>query len=130
MRTKTMFRLGSLAGTVLCTTVILAAPSAFADHEIGFPGDGVFRVNVDIQPGLYASGAPRIACTWVRHATLGNSSMADAIDTGTSQGQQYARIARTDAAFETTGCTPWVLQKPDGSGPVVIPEGPAGGGEY
>jgi len=76
------------------------------------PGDGVFIVGVDVQPGLYKSAGPTRGsyCWWYRHSTIGTqgSSAGDVIQDGHSAGPQYVKIAPTDATFETEQCSPWV----------------------
>lgn len=73
------------------------------------PGDGTFRVGVDIAPGTYkSSGGTSLggSCYWFRHATVDGSN--DVIDSNSSTGPQYVQIAPTDGTFETSFCQPWV----------------------
>ncbi|CQD11791.1 lipoprotein [Mycobacterium lentiflavum] len=81
-------------------------PSASAAASI--PGEGTFRIGVDIPPGTYKSlggSSPGRTCYWFRHATVGGSN--DVLDSGSSTGQQYVTIAPTDGTFETSFCQPW-----------------------
>lgn len=69
-----------------------------------FPGNGVFIVGTDIQPGTYrAEGAGR-PCYWARLA-----APDDILDNNLGEGQQIAVIEAGDALFETSGCTDWTI---------------------
>lgn len=87
-----------------------AAPGAVADPGQTIPGDGVFRVGVDVAPGTYKSAGPSISgsmCSWSTHSSVG-VSMDDMVDGNASSGQLYANIPATVKAFETIGCQTWV----------------------
>jgi hypothetical protein len=79
------------------------------------PGDGVFIVGIDVQPGMYKSAGPTRGtyCWWYRHSTIGTqgSSAGDVIQDGNSAGPQYVVIAPSDATFETEQCSTWVRVK-------------------
>jgi hypothetical protein len=82
-------------------------PSATPANTI--PGNGTFRVGVDVAPGTYKSSGGTSStgsCYWYRHATVGGSN--DIIDSNESTGPQYVQIAPTDGTFETAFCQPWV----------------------
>jgi hypothetical protein len=95
----------------------------------GVPGNGVFRVGVDVAPGTYRTNGPTSAgatCSWATHRTLGAgwlgippiarpddvSGTSDIVDGNASTGQLYAKIPPTVAAFETNGCQPWQRVSP------------------
>ncbi|MFG3495917.1 hypothetical protein [Streptomyces sp. NPDC047928] len=71
------------------------------------PGDGVFLVGEDIQPGTYRSdGADTALCYWARLSdTTGEAD--DIIANGNAKGQIVVKIAPADAAFEASDCKPW-----------------------
>lgn len=51
------------------------------------PGDGTFRVGIDVAPGTYKSSggtSPSGSCYWYRHATVGGSN--DILDSNSSTG--------------------------------------------
>jgi len=95
---------------VLLTLAGSSVPTAVASPQQPIPGDGTYRVGVDVQPGVYisAGGIGGFPCVWFRHRTLG-ADPSDIIDSNASQGQQIVTIAGTDATFETSSCRPWSL---------------------
>ena len=69
------------------------------------PGDGVWRVGVDIQPGTYRSSAGD-PCSWARlYGFQGNSQ----IDTNVVWGPTVVTIRPTDLGFESRKCGTWTL---------------------
>lgn len=98
---------------VFAATVLvggLTAPDALAEPSQTIPGDGMFRVGVDIAPGTYKSAGPSSRdgmCSWSTHSAVGVSS-DDMVDANASSGQLYASIPGTVKAFQTTGCQTWV----------------------
>lgn len=74
------------------------------------PGDGVFEVGVDIQPGTYKSAGP-VDTDWGGYwARLSGTSgeFDDIIANGNPTGPVTVTIADSDVAFETTGMKEWV----------------------
>lgn len=71
------------------------------------PGDGTYRVGVDIRPGTYRTSGS-YSCYWARLRGLGGTS-ADIIANSSAAGPQIVQIAPTDAAFKTQGCPTWIL---------------------
>jgi len=68
------------------------------------PGEGTFRVNIDIRPGDYrTSGASDVgnSCYWFLQRHVGFVS-------NSSQRPMSVVIAPTDVAFKTSGCRPWM----------------------
>ncbi|OBB00851.1 hypothetical protein A5662_14250 [Mycobacteriaceae bacterium 1482268.1] len=69
------------------------------------PGDGTFRVGIDLQPGTYTA-IPRPGgynCMWTRLNSLSGTSDAK-ITSGGGEGPQYVTIEPSDAAFHTEYC--------------------------
>jgi hypothetical protein len=84
-----------------CGTWLLNAPAV----PTATPGDGVWRVGVDIQPGTYRSsgGDP---CYWARlFGFAGNSQ----IDIRLGSGPTSVTIKPTDVGFESRKCGSWTL---------------------
>jgi hypothetical protein len=84
-----------------CGTWLLNAPAV----PTATPGDGVWRVGVDIQPGTYRSsgGDP---CYWARlFGFAGNSQ----IDIHLGSGPTIVTIKPTDVGFESRKCGSWTL---------------------
>jgi hypothetical protein len=75
-----------------------------------FPGNGMFVVNKDIQPGTYESKpVPNEyveICAWRRLKDT-SGSRESTIDGNISQGSVTVTIKRSDGAFETRGCQEW-----------------------
>lgn len=75
-----------------------------------FPGNGMFVVNSDIEPGTYSSRpAPNgyvEICFWRRLKDT-SGSRDSTIDGDVAQGSATVTIKRTDGAFETRGCQDW-----------------------
>jgi len=104
--------------TVLCTCgCYWLSPIGSAQPVATIPGDGMFRVGADIQPGTYRSAGPSgdVSCSWNRLSALSRRTEAW-IDSGTSNGQQYVTIAPTDVAFWNQFCQPWTLVSPSSAG--------------
>lgn len=96
------------ASTVTQTvTVTPAAPPA----PTGF-GPGT-HLTTKMKPGTYSTEGPSPSpipnCYWAR---LSNTSgeLSGIIASGLPQGPATVTIAAGDAAFQTSGCKPWVLQ--------------------
>jgi hypothetical protein len=88
------------------TTVSIPSSATPAGPASAFPGDGTFRVGVDIQPGTYRSQGGT-SCYWERLRGL-SGTVEDIIANGAA-GPQVVQIAPTDAAFKTQSCLPWSL---------------------
>jgi hypothetical protein len=72
------------------------------------PGDGVFLVGSDIRAGEYRTSAEAGPCYWARLSGT-SGDFDDIITNGTPTGPTVVTIEDSDYAFETTGCTEWVL---------------------
>jgi hypothetical protein len=84
-----------------CGTWVLNAPAA----PTATPGDGVWRVGIDIQPGTYQSPGSD-ACSWARlYGFAGNSQ----IEIHLGSGPTIVTIAPTDGGFESRKCGTWTL---------------------
>jgi hypothetical protein len=70
-----------------------------------FPGDGTFRVGVDIPPGTYRSQGGQ-SCYWERLRGLSGST-ADTIANGAGNWVLVVQIAPSDVAFKTQQCPTW-----------------------
>lgn len=74
------------------------------------PGDGIFIVGEDIEPGEYVTVGPVDdgfgACYWARLSDT-SGDFEDIITNGTPTGQEVVNISADDYAFETTGCQEW-----------------------
>lgn len=102
-----MFR--TLTLTVIAATApVLAISLSAPAHADTIPGEGTYRVGVDISPGTYKSlGTTSSACSWTTHSSM--ASNGNEIDGNASfGGQLYADIPATAVMFETHGCLPWV----------------------
>ena len=101
--------------TATATPEVETTPTAEPVHlSIGL-GPGIYLVGSDIQSGRYkaevASGS--FGCSWSRLSdTDGELSSVIAISV-IQKGQTYVTIKPTDVAFETNGCTDFVLQTAD-----------------
>ena len=89
------------ATTVTVTTPPAALPQAAAG---AIPGNGVFQVGVDVQPGTYVSAPPAVSCYWAR---LSSSNTSDIIANNNSTGQSVVTIKPGDKFFESSGCSDW-----------------------
>lgn len=71
------------------------------------PGDGVFLVGEDVKPGTYRTqGSAGLGCYWARlSGTSGNFD--EIITNGNAEGPTTVTIAKSDKAFETSGCQEW-----------------------
>ncbi len=74
------------------------------------PGDGTFLVGEDIQPGTYQTdGGGEFGCYWARLADT-SGELESIIANGNPQGPTTVTISASDAAFETNGCSDWMLR--------------------
>ncbi len=92
-----------------------AAPTTAGETALpGPPGfdDGTYLVGTEIQPGLYRSDGGTF-CRWQRLRDL--SGDWDAVLAWEfADGQAYAEVLPTDAAFSTDDCGRWVPASADG----------------
>jgi hypothetical protein len=88
------------------TTTTTTRPSPLPSATT-IPGDGVFFVGEQVQPGRYRadSGADE-HCFWSRLKGF-SGAYEDVIDTGMSKGQAIVDIRPTDAGFQTSFCGEW-----------------------
>lgn len=106
-----------IAGAVASAVTVLGSGTAAADPATNVPGDGLYRVGVDIQPGIYqapGTNDPVHACYWQRLRKV-----PDAGDPDPNQFIIASDLTRTtpvrvlikpgDVAFQTTNCGPWVM---------------------
>lgn len=110
-----------LAALLWAAVCAASSPTTHAAPGQSIPGDGTYRVGVDISPGLYVTkgGTDGYTCVWFRHRTMG-ANPNDIVDSGGSTGQQVVTIAPTDATFETSSCQPWALVSGGGSPTPVL----------
>lgn len=83
------------------TETVTAGPP---EPEAAMPGDGIFEVGVDIQPGTYIADAGD-GCYWARLS--GSDGFDSIIDNNFGAGQMIVTIKEGDRFFETSGCAPW-----------------------
>lgn len=105
-----------------------SGPTAPQQSAPAIPGDGTFRVGVDIRPGTYRSEGSD-GCYWERSKGLSGSS-SDIIANSAAPGPQIVEIAPTDVAFKTSNCAPWEMTgslPAAGSPPSVAAASPSGG---
>ena len=87
--------------------LLLIAGTTFAQNT-SF-GTGTFLVGVDIVSGLYRSSPETILpCYWERLSGLGGT-IDEIIASGFSEGPTIVKIASSDYAFKSSGCTQWNL---------------------
>ena len=97
----------ALSISVLALTV--AVPSANAQpSNTTIPGDGVYLVGTDIQPGTYVSDSPGY-CSWYRLSSISGESNNIIDSDNSASGKQYVTIKPTDVAFKTLSCSTWRL---------------------
>lgn len=89
-----------------------AASTAWANGstEIGWQraalgGDGMYRVGIDIAPGVYYAPDGGL-CYWERSAGA-SGSYDDIIANDFGEGQRMVQVLDTDAYFVTDGCGSW-----------------------
>ncbi|OSM42686.1 hypothetical protein [Nesterenkonia sp. PF2B19] len=74
------------------------------------PGDGVYIVGSDVEPGTYTTEPGSWGCYWARLSGT-SGEFHDIITNGfVDDGQALVTIAETDVAFETSGCGVWERQ--------------------
>jgi hypothetical protein len=110
---RMMSKFPLVAAPLMVVGTLLAQPAP-AVPGTTIPGDGTYRVGVDIQPGVYTSQGGS-TCYWARLAGLSGSS-DDVIANNLQSGPQVVQIAPTDAAFTTSRCGTWSLASGGGGG--------------
>jgi hypothetical protein len=78
------------------------------------PGDGRWRVGIDIQPGTYmtAGTAGGLPCRWARLSGFGGTSAETIAESAAGPyppSPRVVTIAATDAGFVSQDCGTWVL---------------------
>jgi hypothetical protein len=97
----TVFASDGAINSVGCGTWLLNAPAVPTTS----PGDGTWRVGLDIKPGTYRSPGGD-ACQWSRlYGFAGNSQ----IETHLGSGPGVVTIDPKDAGFESYKCGSWAL---------------------
>lgn len=71
------------------------------------PGDGIWVVGDEIQPGVYKAQGSGSGCYWAR---LNSLDGFDIISNHFGSANVSVEIHSGDAAFETSGCGSWVKQ--------------------
>ncbi|MGW6393359.1 hypothetical protein ACWFR1_23270 [Streptomyces sp. NPDC055103] len=83
------------------------APKKNTTPTAEIPGDGVFLVGKDIQPGTYRSdGKDNALCYWARLSDT-TGELGDIIASGNAEGQAIIKIDTSDKAFQTSDCKSW-----------------------
>ena len=72
---------------------------------IGVITDGIWLVDAEVAPGLYAASGGDL-CYWARLKGF-SGSLDDTIANGIGEGRQVVTILPTDLGFETSGCGEW-----------------------
>lgn len=73
------------------------------------PGDGIFLVGEDIEPGTYRGNVAGGRCYWARLSGT-SGDFDDLITNDNVEGPTVVTIAESDVAFETSRCGEWVRQ--------------------
>lgn len=71
--------------------------------------DGTWEVGSDIKPGKYKSAGGDI-CYWERQSGS-SGTMNDILSNSLAAGPQVVTIKKSDYAFKTQGCAPWIRQE-------------------
>ncbi|MCM6776452.1 hypothetical protein NDR87_21140 [Nocardia sp. CDC159] len=133
MRARTL----AIAGATAAAATMLGAGFAAADPAT-IPGDGLYRVGVDIQPGIYqapGTNDPNHGCFWRRLRHIQQpGDYADPNHYIIASDFTYSTPVRvlikpTDVAFASTNCGAWIKVPPP---PNTGSYGPGGqfGSEY
>lgn len=73
------------------------------------PGDGIFIVGDDIEPGTYRGNVDGGSCYWARLSGT-SGDFDDLIANDNVAGPTVVTIPESDVAFETSRCGEWVKQ--------------------
>lgn len=128
----------AIAGAVASAATLLATGTAAAAPATTIPGDGLYRVGIDLTPGIYQSAGssdPVHACYWQRlwkiagpgdHGDPNQYIVASDI---THTKPVRVMIKATDVGFKAVNCGAWVMVPPP---PSTGSYGPGGlfGSEY
>ncbi|MSP78838.1 MAG: hypothetical protein EXR67_04720 [Dehalococcoidia bacterium] len=82
--------------------MVISSPTPTANNRIA---DGVWRVGVDVQPGLYQTATS--GCYWARLRNFSDNS-GEILGNGNTPGPTVVRILTTDAGFQSSRCIAWV----------------------
>ncbi|MGQ7787935.1 hypothetical protein SD455_11185 [Nesterenkonia sp. K-15-9-6] len=74
------------------------------------PGDGVYMVGSDVDPGTYTTEPGSWGCYWARLSGTSGEFHDIITNAFVEGGQALVTIAETDVAFETSGCGTWEKQ--------------------
>ena len=86
---------------------VASSPKKNTAPAAEIPGDGVFLVGKDIQPGTYRSdGKDNTLCYWARLSDT-TGELGDIIANGNADGQAIVKIDPRDKAFQTSDCRAW-----------------------
>lgn len=105
---------GSDAATPAVTTTVTVTADPWAAAEAGGITDGTYEVGVDGKPGKYKTAGARTDLNTATELLLRPPPNLDAgsddniVANNNSIGQQVIVIKKSDVAFETNGCKPWV----------------------
>ena len=127
-----------ITGAVVSAAAMLGSGTAGAAPATAVPGDGLYRVGVDIAPGIYQSAGPADPahpCVWKRLRHI--AEPGDTADPNTYLvASDYVHISPvrvmvkpSDAGFDTANCGGWVMMP---APPATGSYGPGGtfGSEY
>lgn len=85
-------------------------PPALVPGQI--PGDGIFLVGKDVQPGTYkSSGATGSGCYYARMHDASDSFGSVISNNFQQRGPSVVTINPSDGAFKTSGCETWQLAR-------------------
>ncbi|MBO0855074.1 MAG: hypothetical protein J2P18_15080 [Nocardia sp.] len=106
-----------IAGAVAAAATMLGSGTAGANPATSIPGDGVYRVGVDIAPGIYQASGPRnnLDCFWQRLRVIAapgdkenpNSYVIDS--NSTKAAPIKVLIKPGDVGFRSRNCGSWVM---------------------
>ena len=112
-----------IAGAVLSAATVLGSGTAAAAPADFVPNDGVYRVGVNIQPGVWESPGPvdpSKGCDWRRLYRVDGvdiTSPSNVIANNyTKNGPIRVTIEPSDGGFLTYNCGPWRMVPPPPSG--------------
>ncbi|MGH8826982.1 MAG: hypothetical protein ACRDVZ_05130, partial [Jiangellaceae bacterium] len=84
-----------------------AVTATEAQFEAGtIPGDGIYLVGTDIQPGEYRGNPAGGDCYWARLSGT-SGDLSDVRANGIPEGPTVVTISSSDVAFETSSCGEW-----------------------
>jgi Tfp pilus assembly protein PilN len=69
------------------------------------PGDGIWMVGDEVQPGIYKAQGSGSACYWARLSSLDTT---DILNNHFGSANVSVEITNSDFAFETAGCGSWI----------------------